>query len=382
MHEAADQKRVRKRAEPDARAEQPGGEEDGDADGDVRFAERERGLAGDPLVQHVPGREPEPRFEQGDDACGEEKEPGDEPGKARWQVALDPRRRTHAPTVPCASGPDRLLFSMEAISDSFRWAGVELRHLVTLRTVADEGSLAGAARRLGYSQPAVSQQLATLERLVGARLVERRPGAREVALTPAGRRVLLHGEAMLARAQAADAELRGLERGTVGTLRLGTIPSVGARVVPLVLSRFALAWPDVAIELVEAGDDRRLLAQVEAAELDFAFAGSPVDGSALQSLVLLEDPYVLFVAADSPLAGSKRKVGLSRLAKLPLIVCDQSLAPEALLRSHGIDAQIRYRVDDNATLAGLVAAGLGAGLVPRLAIDGGRPDLVELELAV
>ena len=259
---------------------------------------------------------------------------------------------------------------------------MELRHLVALRTVADEGSLAGAARRLGYSQPAVSQQLATLERLVGARLVERRPGAREVALTPAGRRVLLHGEAMLARAQVADAELRGLERGTVGTLRLGTIPSVGARVVPLVLRRFALAWPDVAIELVEASDDRRLLAQVEAAELDFAFAGSPVDGSALQSLVLLEDPYVLFVAADSPLAGSKRKVGLSRLAKLPLIVCDQSLAPEALLRSHGIDAQIRYRVDDNATLAGLVAAGLGAGLVPRLAIDGGRPDLVELELAV
>ena len=270
---------------------------------------------------------------------------------------------------------------MEAISDAFRWAGVELRHLVALRTVAEEGSLAGAARKLGYSQPAVSQQLATLERLVGARLVERRPGAREVQVTAAGRRVLVHGEAMLARAQAADAELRGLERGTVGSLRLGTIPSVGARVVPALLRRFEQSWPEVTVELVESADDRRLLAQVEAAELDFAFASAPVEGTTLESRQLLEDPYVLFVAADSPLAAARRKIGLARLAKLQLIVCDQSLAPEALLRSHGIDAHIRYRVDDNATLAGLVAEGLGAGLVPRLALACARPDLVELELA-
>ena len=260
--------------------------------------------------------------------------------------------------------------------------GVELRHLVTLRTVAEEGGLAGAARRLGYSQPAVSQQLASLERLVGARLVERRAGAREVALTEAGTLVLLHGEAMLARAQAADAELRALHDGTLGTIRVGTIPSVGARIVPSVLRRFAERWPAVDVELVEDGDDQGLLDRVEAAALDLTFALLPIERPALEAVEVVVDSYVLAVPSDSPLREGGRKIGLRRLAKLPLIVCAHSVAPEALLRAHGIEAQIRYRIEDNGTLAGLVAAGLGVGLVPRLTVDTGRSDLALLELAV
>ncbi len=275
----------------------------------------------------------------------------------------------------------KLLFSMLDISESFRWAGVELRHLVTLRTVAEERSLAGAARRLGYSQPAVSQQLAALERLVGARLVERRAGRREVALTEAGRVVLLHSEAMLARAQAADAELRALEEGSAGTLRLGTIPSVGARLVPQVLSGFAGHWPDVVVELVEHDDDDVLLEQIEAGNLDLTFALLPLAAGPFEATEVLQDGYILAVAADSALATAGRKVSLKQLAKLPLIVCTQSSAPEALLHAHGIAAQIRYRIDANETVAGLAAAGLGAALVPRLAIDPERADLVRLELA-
>jgi len=273
-----------------------------------------------------------------------------------------------------------LLFAMSDISEAFRWAGVELRHLITLRTVAEERSLAGAARRLGYSQPAVSQQLAALERLVGARLVERRAGGREVALTQAGRLALLHSEAMLARAQAADAELRALEDGSAGILRLGTIPSVGARLVPQVLRRFARHFPDVVVELAEHDDDAVLLEQIEAGNLDLTFALLPLAGGPFEAAEVLQDGYILAVAADSALATVGRKVSLKQLAKLPLIVCTQSSAPEALLRAHGIAAQIRYRIESNETVAGLAAAGLGAALVPRLAIDPGRDDLVRLEL--
>jgi DNA-binding transcriptional LysR family regulator len=269
---------------------------------------------------------------------------------------------------------------MADISETLRWAGVELRHLVALRTVVDEGSLAGAARRLGYSQPAVSQQLATLERLVGSRLVDRRAGAREVTLTEAGELVLLHGGAMLARAQAADTELRALAHGTVGTLRLGAFPSAGARIVPALLRRFESAWPDVAVQLIEDASEPRLLERIEAAELELAFATLPLQDGPFDAVEVLRDPYVLAVAADSPLAAAGRAPTLAQIAELSLIVCSQSHAPEAVLHAHGVGARVRYRIDDNQTIAGLVAAGLGAALVPRLALDPARNDVVQLEL--
>ena len=242
--------------------------------------------------------------------------------------------------------------------------------------------MAAAARRLGYSQPGVSQQLAALERLLESRLVERRPGAREATLTEAGRLVLRHGAAMLARAQAADADLRELQSGSGGTLRLGVFPSVGARVVPPLLQRLAENWPQVDLRLVEDASDRRLLEQVEAAELDLAFAMLPLGDGPFAAVEVLHDPYVVLLAADSPVAKRKRALGPRELGELPLIGFRHSQAyPEAFLRAHGIDARIRFRIDDNETLVGLVAAGIGAALVPRLTVDPAREDVVQLEIA-
>jgi molybdate transport repressor ModE-like protein len=275
-----------------------------------------------------------------------------------------------------------LLFRMANRSESFRWVGVELRHLLALKTVADEGSLAAAARSLGYSQPAVSQQIASLEKLVGSRLVERRAGGREIELTEAGRRTLRHGRALLARAQAADAELRALQDGTQGTLRLGTNPSVGARIVPQLLRHLAEQLPQIEIELVEDPNDERLLARLEAGELELTFAFPPLRDGPFDSVELLRDPYILLVAAGSPLATTKRQLSVRRLADLPLIVCSQSDAADAFCRAQGIDAQIRHRIDDNETLVGLAAVGVGVALLPRLAVDPNRRDVVAVELAV
>ena len=269
---------------------------------------------------------------------------------------------------------------MTDISAGFSWAGVELRHLVALRTVAEERSLAAAARRLGYSQPAISQQLAGLERLVGARLVERRAGGREVRLTDAGKRVLVHGTAILARAQAADADLRALAEGNVGTLVLGTIPSVGARIVPRVLAAFSARWRDVNVELVEDGWDQSLLDRLESGELDLTVALPPLREGPFVERVLLEDDYVLLVASGSSLAGGDRPLPLKHLADEPLLVCSQSRVVETFLHAHGIAARTRYRIDDNETLVGMAAAGLGAALLPRLAVDPARTDIAQVEL--
>src|ERR671931_359093 len=116
-----------------------------------------------------------------------------------------------------------------------RWLGIELRHLLALEAVAREGSFGKAAIALGYTQSAVSQQIAMLERIVGQRLLERPGGPRPVSLTEAGRLLLRHANAITARLSAAQADLGALRDGDAGPLRVGTYQSVSAKLLPAML---------------------------------------------------------------------------------------------------------------------------------------------------
>ncbi len=118
------------------------------------------------------------------------------------------------------------------------WLRVEVRHLAALRAVAQEGSFGAAATRLGYTQSAVSQQIATLERAVGERLIDRPGGPRRVSLTEAGEVLLRHAERIVAGMEAAWADLEALSTGGAGSLRVGTYQSVGARILPELMRRF------------------------------------------------------------------------------------------------------------------------------------------------
>src|SRR5436309_14785272 len=137
------------------------------------------------------------------------------------------------------------------IMEPDRLLGVELRHLLALQAIAEHGSFGRAARALGYTQSAVSQQIAFLERAVGEKLVERPGGPRAVSLTEAGRLLLRHAEAIVARMKAARADMASLRAGEVGTLRVGTYQSVGARVLPAVMRRFRSERPGIELELHE-----------------------------------------------------------------------------------------------------------------------------------
>ena len=117
---------------------------------------------------------------------------------------------------------------MATITQPDQWLGVEVRHFAALDAVAREGSFGRAADRLGYTQSAVSQQIATLERIVGETLVERPGGPRAVSLTEAGALLLRHAEAIVARLDAARADIASLRAGETGTLRVGDLP-VGRR---------------------------------------------------------------------------------------------------------------------------------------------------------
>ena len=114
-----------------------------------------------------------------------------------------------------------------------------MRHLAALEAVAREGSFGRAAEALGYTQSAISQQIQTLERIIGERLLERPGGPRAVSLTEAGRLLLRHAEAIVARLHAAQADMAALVQGQTGALRIGTFQSVGAKVLPELMRRFS-----------------------------------------------------------------------------------------------------------------------------------------------
>ena len=120
-----------------------------------------------------------------------------------------------------------------------QWLGIDLRHLAALEAVARTRSFGRAARELGYTQSAVSQQIAQLERIVGQRLFHRPGGPRRVEPTEAGLLLLGHADAIVARLDAARADMAALAEGAAGTLRVGIYQSVGARIVPRLLPNAA-----------------------------------------------------------------------------------------------------------------------------------------------
>jgi molybdate transport repressor ModE-like protein len=260
-----------------------------------------------------------------------------------------------------------------------RWLGVEVRHLAALEAVARSGSFGRAAVELGYTQSAVSQQIAALERIVGEKLVERPGGPRAVSMTEAGSLLLRHAEAIVNRLDAARADMAALRAGETGMLRVATYQSISARVLPIVMRRFMGSWPGIALELSEPSNDETLYHGIESGAIDLGFCSLPVPEGPFDALELLTDPHVLLVSSDSPLAG-RRSVSFAELDGLALIgsnLCSSSVIVEEELRRRGMQIAYAFRSDDNTTLQGLVAARFGVALIPLLAIQPGD-DRVEI----
>jgi DNA-binding transcriptional LysR family regulator len=261
-----------------------------------------------------------------------------------------------------------------------RWLGVELRHFLALEAVARERSFAKAAVSLGYTQSAISQQIATLERQVGQKLLERPGGPKPVSLTEAGRLLLTHAEAIAARVAAAQADLAALGDGEAGTLRVGVFQSVGQRILPELMRRFSTSWPKVDVTLTESANDIELLSLVERGELDVTFSDLPLTDGPLEALELLRDPYVLVVPADSELAERDQAPPLREIAQLDLIGhkhCRTLERTEAVFRQ---PPHYVFQSDHNQTVQALVSAGVGVALVPRLTMDADDETTVLFEL--
>src|SRR4051812_25484110 len=192
---------------------------------------------------------------------------------------------------------------------------LDVRRMRVLREVAQRGSFSAAAEALSFTQSAVSQQIAALEREAGAVLVER--SARGVRLTEAGEAVVRHTDAILARLAEAEAELEDLAGLRGGRLRLAAFESAAATVMPLAIAGFTKAHPAVELSM-SLMDPEDSLPAMRAGDIDLAItfgAGEPGDreGDGFEHFHLLEDPMYLVLAADHPLA-RKRGVRLADLA--------------------------------------------------------------------
>ena len=247
--------------------------------------------------------------------------------------------------------------------------GIEIRHLAALEAVVDTGSFAAAGARLGYSQPAISQQIAALEVATGMRLLDRPGGRKPVVATDAGERLLRHARRAAAALRAAEADLAALRSGEAGTLLVGTFQSVGVRLLPLVMRRMRDAHPGIELRVSEANHEDELLQLVAGGELDLAFVRR-TDDPAFDHVEVLSDAYVLLAPRTAAVAKEDRPLRPREIARLPLVGYRRAgEGGEALLRARGADPDVVFRSDDSAVVQAVVAAGIGYALVPLLTVD-------------
>ena len=193
---------------------------------------------------------------------------------------------------------------------------LELRHLVALDAVATEGTFGKAALRLGYTQSAVSQQIAALERLVGGPVFDRPGGPRPVELTPPlGKVVLGHARDIITRVDATGDAVERFFAGAVGRLDIGTFQSVSNVLLPAMVQQLRREHPGVDIRLFEEEDNDAGAQAVLAGELDLAFTIGHRSGN-LESMLLLDDPFVLVRAegraAERPVPDLAARPGVAR----------------------------------------------------------------------
>jgi len=256
---------------------------------------------------------------------------------------------------------------------------LEIRHLVALDAVAAEGTFARAAERLGYTQSAVSQQIASLERVVGEQVFDRPGGPRPVELTPFGDALLERGRELLTRLDAVGDDLDRFRSGHLGRLSIGTFQSVSSAVLPSVLGRFRSAHPDVDVQLFETDVDEQLEEYLERGQTEVSFlvgdVGSP-ESSGFESRHLLTDPFVLIARPGQFPPGPVAIDDLLSESMIGQHPNSCQLLNEAGLRSAGLDPSYVFRSNDNGTVAAMVRAGMGVAVMPLLCTEPEDPRTV------
>ncbi|MFB7516930.1 LysR family transcriptional regulator [Streptomyces sp. NPDC056144] len=252
---------------------------------------------------------------------------------------------------------------------------IEARHLRVLRAVAATGSFSAAARELGCTQPAVSQQMKALESSAGTPLLIRT--GREMRLTQAGEVLVRHASGILAGLTAAEEEVAAIAGLRAGRVRLVSFPSGSSTLVPTALAALRAAHPGTRVSLVEAEPPRSIEMLREGdcdVALAFRYGAGQAEWDDLVVRPLLADRLVGLVPEGHRLAGAE-SVGIAELADDSWIAgcprCRRQLVD--VCEEAGFTPRIDFATDDYPAVVGLVGAGLGVAVLPELAIESVRP---------
>jgi DNA-binding transcriptional LysR family regulator len=252
---------------------------------------------------------------------------------------------------------------------------IEVKHLKVFKEVVERGSFSAAAEALNYSQPAVSQQIAGLERATGAKLVDR--NARGVRLTDAGRALLGHADAVLAQLAEAEAELEAIGTLRSGKVRLVSFPTGGSSLIPPATAAFHDRYPGVEL-ILSVAEPPAGLDQLRSGNVDIALVlepgfegGSQDDG----------------IERNHRLAG-RRRLKLSELADETWMhgsnegcSCPDGMIFVRACHTAGFEPRVALHSDDYAAIQGFVAAGVGVALIPQLALQSVRDDVAIRQLS-
>lgn len=248
-----------------------------------------------------------------------------------------------------------------------------LRQLRTLLTVIETGGVSTAAHQLGITQPAASQQLRELERVLGVRLLDRaagrsRPTAAGQAILQPARRAL----AAVADAQAAAAAFRA---GDAGRVRIGTGATACIYLLPAVLAAAKRRMPGLEV-IVATGNTTAMVEQVEAGDVDLALVTLPTPtGKTLSQTPLLTEPFVALI--PEPMAPDAGTVDPAMLAAMPLILYEPGgstrLLIDAWFRDAGLTVSPIMQLDSVEAIKVLVGGGAGASVLPMLALPAPVP---------
>lgn len=260
---------------------------------------------------------------------------------------------------------------------------LDQRRLRLLLAVAEHGSLTEAAHAAALTTSAVSQQISKLEREVGVPLLER--GPRGVVLTEAGQVLAQHAASIdrLLAAAAADMEdFRGLRRGS---LRLATFPTVAAALMPAFVARFREHHPDVTLQ-VRSARIGPILGMLARHEVDLAtlwdYPWLPLHEPGLEIVTLTQDPSLLLVSDNHPLA-DRRRIGIGELRQEAWITRAEHPVADVLAKicaDAGFAPTIAFTVADYQELQAMVAARFGVALAPRLVAVPPRQGVRAIEL--
>lgn len=262
---------------------------------------------------------------------------------------------------------------------------LSLARLRVLSEVIQRGSFSAAADALDYTQSAVSQAIARLEAETGAVLVVR--DRRGVRPTAAGATLLQHADTIFGQVQAAEDDLAAVLGVRGGRLRVASFPSAGSTLIPQAVAAFRRMHPEVELSLGE-GEPEQIAPRLRAGEFDlallFEFPADDVHFGSLATTPLIRDPMWVALPAEHALA---HKQGLTLLdlrnedwvqtsAESPCARHVVRICLEA-----GFEPRVSFESDDYDTIQGLVAAGVGVALIPRLALSHRQPGLVVRKLA-